>query len=288
MFEFLNRPYPFSFKPLRSFKQLVITSLCIFAFYVSFKPFGLDRDSEYVKASAYLAFSGFIIGFFTFILIPFFLPKIFNESRWTLKRSLIWSLCVFFIFSFFMLVAYILYYIRNDSFHFTFKFIFWWLNICLIFGVPILLISNLVNQYYLLKKHVKIAANINHSIEFRNESIHKSLLELEVDRFTKVNIDINSILYIEALGNYLNIIYQKNEVKKITIRETINNIEKKISSPILIYKPHRSYLVNLQHIHHITGDAQGLKIHIKDIDNVIPVSRTKIKEFRRLASSKMG
>jgi len=46
--------------------------------------------------------------------------------------------------------------------------------------------------------------------------------------------------------------------------------------------------VNLQHIHHITGDARGLKVHFKDIDNVIPVSRNKIKEFRSLASSRMG
>jgi DNA-binding LytR/AlgR family response regulator len=32
----------------------------------------------------------------------------------------------------------------------------------------------------------------------------------------------------------------------------------------------------------ITGDSQGLKIHLKKIDNIIPVSRSKIKKFREL------
>lgn len=145
----------------------------------------------------------------------------------------------------------------------------------------------MANQYYLLKKHLKIAANINNSIELKNGHVSQNQLEFEVDKFNKVNIEINNLIYVESIGNYLNIIYENNGIKRITVRETIYNIEQKTNSTNIIYKPHRSYLVNLQYIHHITGDAQGLKIHFKDSDNVIPVSRNKIKEFRKLASSKI-
>jgi DNA-binding LytR/AlgR family response regulator len=40
-------------------------------------------------------------------------------------------------------------------------------------------------------------------------------------------------------------------------------------------------MVNLQNIEKVTGDSQGLKIHLRDFDKVIPVSRNKIKEFRK-------
>lgn len=240
--------------------------------------------------AAYMVTSGGFAGLVTTVLIPLIFPKYFNEDKWTIKRNFLWDVGINLIFlniMFFALNGFLIF--KYNTFQgLTFKNYLWWAYLQLLIGVPLSIIINLVNQYYLLKKHLKIAANINNSIELKNESTPQSLLEFEIDKFTKVNIDIHSILYIEALGNYLNIIYQNNVVKKITIRETINNIEQTISSPHLIYKPHRSYLVNMQKIHHITGDAQGLKIHFEEIDNVIPVSRNKIKEFRTLASSKIG
>jgi len=125
------------------------------------------------------------------------------------------------------------------------------------------------------------------SKEIKNQHDSATTLEYEIDKFKKVQIDVASIIYVEAFGNYINIVYVRNGIKKVTIRETINNIARKISSSAMIYKSHRSYLVNLQYIANVTGDAQGLKIHFKDIDIAVPVSRNKIKEFRLLTSSRI-
>jgi len=290
MFEFLNRPNPFSFQPSRRIKQIVPIGLCVFLFLILFKPFGLGNNPNYILFSAYMTTSGGFAGLITTVLFPLIFPRYFNEDKWTVKRNLGWVVCINLIFATIMFFALniSLIYKYNTFQEFTFKIYLWWAYLQLLFGVPLGIIINLANQYYLLKRHLKIAANINNSIEQKNEPVTQSLLEFEVDKFTKVNIDINNLIFIEALGNYLNVTYESNGVKKITVRETIYNIEQKISSVNIIYKPHRSYLVNLQYIHHITGDAQGLKIHFRDIDNVIPVSRNNIKEFRRFASSKMG
>lgn len=289
MFAFLDRPYPFSFQPSRRIKQIVPIGLCVFLFLVLFKPFGLGNNPDYIMFAAYMTSSGGIAGLITTLLIPLIFPGYFNEDKWTLKRNLVWVVCINLIFAnlmFFALNIFLIY--KFNTFQeFTFKNYLWWAYLQLLFGVPLGIIINLANQYFLIKKHLKIAVNINNSIELKNEHVPQSQLEFEVDKFTKVNIDINNLVFIEALGNYLNVTYENNGVKKITIRETIYNIEQKTNSTNIIYKPHRSYLVNLQYIHHITGDAQGLKIHFKEIDNVIPVSRNKIKEFRSLASSKI-
>jgi hypothetical protein len=319
MLEFLNKPYPFSFQSSRRIKQLLPIGLCVFVFLILFKPFGLSNAPDYIQISAFLSFSGTFIGLLTTVLIPYLFPRYFNESKWTLKRSLIWNTWTFFIFATLMFIAFNIYSIYQYDNHrnFTFNTYLWWVYINLIFGLPLGIIINLFNQYYLLKKHHNIAASINNTIEtsmiknsqkslkdnmdvpldldkqkhlskeIKNRHASVNTLEYEVDKFKKVQIEIDNLIYVEALGNYINIVYVRNGIKKITIRETINNIEQKISPSEMIYKSHRSYLVNLHYIVNVTGDAQGLKIHFKDIDIAVPVSRNKIKEFRLLTSSRM-
>lgn len=40
------------------------------------------------------------------------------------------------------------------------------------------------------------------------------------------------------------------------------------------YRCHRTYIVNLQKVKHISGNAQGYKLHLENIDTLIPVSRS--------------
>jgi hypothetical protein len=296
--EFLNRPYPFSFQPLRRVKQILPIGICVFLFLVLFKPFGGD-----VFIIAYMVFAASFAGLLTTVLIPLFFPKYFDEAKWTIKRNLIWVLWMNIIFVTILFFAnnILLIFKFNDFDYFTFKNFLHWVYIQLIFGIPLGIIINLVNQFYLLKKHLKIAENINNTVEkgkleqvqtnlepdkqnrFPNNELNT--LEFEIDKFNKVMFDVDNLIYVEALGNYINIFYLYEEIRKITIRETISNIEEKIGASRLIYKPHRSYLVNLKSIENVTGDSQGLKIHLKGYDRVIPVSRNKIKEFKMITAA---
>lgn len=289
MLEFLDKPYPFSFQPSRRIKQLLPIGLCVFTFLILFKPFGLSNDPNYIQSSAFFSFSGTIIGLLTTVIIPYLFPRYFNESKWTLKRNLVWSTWDFFTFATLMFLAFNMYSIyQYDNYrNFTFNTYLWWVYINLVFGLPLAIIINLFNQYYLIKKHLEIADSINKTIGIKNQHSSVNQLVFEVDKYKKVQIEVDNIIYVEALGNYINIVYERNGIKKVTIRETINKIEQKISLSKMIYKPHRSYLVNLHYISNVTADAQGLKIHFKDIDIAIPVSRNKIREFRSMTSSIM-
>lgn len=298
MLEFLNRPYPFSFQPLRRVKQILPIGICVFIFLVLFKPFGGD-----VFIIAYMIFAASFAALLTTVLIPLFFPKYFDEANWTIKRNLIWVMWMNIIFVTILFFANntLLIFKFNDFGYFTLKNFLHWVYIQLIFGIPLGIIINLVNQFYLLKKHLKIAENINNAVEkgkleqvqtnlepdkqnrFPNNELNT--LEFEIDKFNKVMIDVDNLIYVEALGNYINIFYRYEEIRKITIRETISNIEQKIGASRLIYKPHRSYLVNLKSIENVTGDSQGLKIHFKGYDRVIPVSRNKIKEFKMITAA---
>jgi hypothetical protein len=286
--KFLHQPYPYSFQSSRRIKQLFPIGLSVFAFLVLFKPFGLSNDPNYIQSSAFLSFFGTLIGLLTTVIVPFSFPKFFDESKWTLKRNLFWNVGEFFCFAVLMFVAFNSYYsirygYNNNS---TFDTFGWWIYINLIFGVPLTFFVHVLNQYYLLKKHLKIADSINTAIGEKGMPAFPIFLECEVNRYRKVRIAVDDIIYVEAVGNYVNIIYQDHGVKKIIIRETLGNIEQKTQSSETIYKPHRSYLVNLNEIEKVTGDAQGLKILLKNTEAIIPVTRNKIKEFRLLVSSK--
>ena len=301
MLEFLNRPYPFTFIPSRRIKQIIPIGFCVFLFLTLFKPFGLGNNPDYIIFSAYMVTCAAFAGLLTTVLIPFAFPKYFNESKWTLKRNLLWVIGINIIFVLIMFPALNIFLILkyNTFQELTFKNFLWWFYIQLILGVPLGIIINLFNQNYLLKKHHRIAGNINSIVKKEKHeqtqantehditNNETNLLEFEINKFNKVTISVDKIIYIEAFGNYINIAYHDKENRKINIRETIANIETRISSSKIIYKPHRSYLVNLQFIENITGDSQGLKLHLKGFEKAIPVSRNKINEFRKLATAIM-
>ena len=158
MLKFLNRPYPFTFQPSRRIKQLIPVGLCVFLFLLLFRPFGLSNDPDYIQSSAFFSCSGTIIGLLTTVIFPYFFPAFFNESKWTLKRNIFWSACIYFIFATFMFFAFNIYsiYKYQNNHNFTLGVYLWWVYLNLIFGIPLGIVINLVNQYYLLKKHIKI------------------------------------------------------------------------------------------------------------------------------------
>jgi len=49
-----------------------------------------------------------------------------------------------------------------------------------------------------------------------------------------------------------------------------------------IYRCHRSFLVNLSNIKTVTGNSNGFKIHFKNYNKHVPVSRSYTNEFKKL------
>jgi DNA-binding LytR/AlgR family response regulator len=153
-----------------------------------------------------------------------------------------------------------------------------------ILGFPLSIISSILYQNYLLKKHQGIAETLNKNLSVEGQLFSEDQVELIINKSKKVHIPIYKLLYIEAVGNYISVVYDNNGIKKIIVRETLGNIGQKIRTSQTIVRVHRSYLVNLHYIVKITGDSQGLKIHLREIDNIIPVSRSNIKNFKELIS----
>ena len=152
----------------------------------------------------------------------------------------------------------------------------------MVFGLPITFLINIVVQNYLLKKHIKIAQTLNNDLKTQKNISIENYVSFRVDKWTNIKIDIMKIMYVEAMGNYVKIVYEDNIVKNTVIRDTISNIEKKTCNVESIFRCHKSYILNVGYIKNMTGDSQGLKIRLNNDEKIIPVSRNKISEYKSI------
>lgn len=87
--------------------------------------------------------------------------------------------------------------------------------------------------------------------------------------------------FITAADNYLKVNYvEKGKLSSRVIRSTLRKAEEMVKVHPALYRCHRAYIVNLSAVQHVSGNAQGIKLHLKDVDEVIPVSRALNDELR--------
>lgn len=117
-----------------------------------------------------------------------------------------------------------------------------------------------------------------------NNAIRINLLKNKKDRLkeikvqnTEVDFEIKDMLFAKAAGNYVEL-YFKNK-KKTLKRITIKKLEFLLNKEKSILKTHRSYLVNLNYIDTVSGNAQGYKLKLNNYSEKIPVSRNMISIF---------
>lgn len=119
-------------------------------------------------------------------------------------------------------------------------------------------------------KKSDLFASISLCIEKIKENDQKNKTIQIKDGYETILIEVNSIKYIEAEGNYLNVFC---DTKKYVVRQSLDSFVDELASPSF-YKIHRSYVINISKI---------LKYSKKDVqmDNqaILPISRNVKDEF---------
>lgn len=88
------------------------------------------------------------------------------------------------------------------------------------------------------------------------------------------------VFYLEAMENYVAVYWQKEgALEQSMVRNTLTEIEKTL--PEGFFRCHRSFVVSMDKIEQVEGNAAGLKLTLPLTLNIVPVSRKYIPEFRR-------
>ena len=283
----LNQPFPGCNLSLRNFRSPLIAGCIVFFIIYFLKPFGFDQ-----VPAKYIFIHSVFYGAITFItiaanlnLLPLLFSKWFEESRWTLGKEfllMMWQILTISIAN--VLLTHILY---GWSLSFLNILLFIWYTFVVgVFPMSFLLMLKYIS---LLKKHQQTANSIEPDLvtpdSGYSDNTRVTLLGDYQNEVLEVRVD--DILYISAADNYIQVFYLQNDkLASSFLRSTLKKAEESLNLFPQFFRCHRTYLVNLNKINHINGNAQGLKLHIEGSPELIPVSRSLNQELKQLIQAK--
>ena len=273
---FLKQPYPLYYEG-RPF--LVITAvlfLMSFGFNYFFKPFNVNLSEHkmpYVMTSLMHSLAAI-----TVLILFFFILHIFSrlKDQWNVRKEICFlALLLLFIGIAQFLIRDIIY---NNPHNWSWHYFFEEIRNTFLVGMLFVLILVPLNFSRLYYKNQKQAGALSLWQNEKNPGTPVFIkTSLKSDDFY---LDSSELVFAKSEGNYVEVYLTENDqivskLKRISLKE----LERQLKDDPKIVKTHRSFLVNVQFIEEIAGNAQGYKLKLKNWPESISVSRNMISSF---------
>lgn len=134
-----------------------------------------------------------------------------------------------------------------------------------------------------MKRNLQEAKRMNKLLSERNIQEEKGGDAITLSGDTKESICVlpDNIMYMESSGNYVDVCYrEEGNMKHKLLRSTIKQMDEMMEKYGCFVRCHRAYIVNVNKIMNINGNAQGYRLNLEDTQQEIPVSRTYLKDFK--------
>ncbi len=96
-----------------------------------------------------------------------------------------------------------------------------------------------------------------------------------------LTLSVSSLLYIEAVGNYVKVYHVENdEVLSDMLRSTLKQMEEMLKDNPSIVRCHRAFLVNINQVEQVVSHSGTMQLLIKSCHDFIPVSRSNITRIK--------
>ena len=253
-------------------------SLILPTYLLIFQPWNIDRWQCPYKTAVLIGMS---VPIFVSLATNFYgvskiFPKIFNQEKWTIGKEILWS--IWNIISILMLNA--LYWEANPLCDTGVGTLSTYLTRSFALSLLPALFCFKYNQVRDMILRLKKAEALNKVLKEKQGIIDNETIKLEGDNVNeKLEIGVNELLLIQADDNYSKIFWNGDyKLKKKMIRSSLKNLEKQISQTY-IQRCHRSFIVNLNKVKTVTGNAKGYKLRLEEYPELIPVSRELSKEI---------
>ncbi len=291
MFRFLKQPSPINIDTKLDLLISFLSSLFVFFFLLVFQPFGLNTTEPGLRFIMIGGYAGvcFLILVLNLLLIPRLLKKVFSEERWTVYKRILWHIWIVFTIGlgnyFFACLLDAIYGFYSLGFNLLISFQF----VTFIIAIFPIIVCAIWSQNYWLKKNLKVAEEISKRLQnSESQTMELSDFDQKVTLYAenekeKYELKISSLLYISSEGNYVEVFSQNEVVEIKLIRNSLKKTEEQLRDHPFILRCHRAYIVNINKITKATGNAQGFKLTLENIENKrIPVARSYTKQFKKL------
>ena len=288
MLKILLQPYPFHEKTLtRILLQCVGEGMFIGLFLILFQPFGI-LDWNNPNKNLYLAGYGFVT-FLCGILLRFGIFKTFtkyhSEAKWNIGKEILSIMLLILLIT----IGNCVYSIFIFDIQQNFQSFLGMLFAVLVVGIFPTVFGVMLNYIYQLKKYNQPIV-VQYAQTTDNQPITDIFLENRIIELIAENekdslkISAQNLFYIESSDNYSTVFYQKEtdgKLQKELLRSSLTRLESQISSSNIV-RCHRSFIVNLDKVTKVTGNAQGYKLHLSSHELVVPVARKYSEIIERL------
>lgn len=281
----LTELYPWERSKGYRWRSILFFGLFVFLFLFIFQPFGLIND--FPNKTAILLGYGILTSFGVWIfnmVLPSLFPAFFTEEKWYVWKEILITLAAILFIAFLnLLYSYLL-----GFFHLNFLNFVIFIGITLALGIFPVTISILLTYNYALNKHQRTAsiytAGLNDPSNQKSNTATERLILNDENGELLGNWKVDNILRIEAAQNYIEVYTygpSNSEINRELLRITMKEVEQQTKQFDVLMRTHRSHIVNLDQIHDVKGNAQGLQLSLRGSEHPVPVSRSRIPYFRK-------
>lgn len=286
--EYLNRP---TYAVDRPWTLTLLNSAVVGLILAIFEPFHYKLNSliQFWVLWAFigLTFTASVLGF---VITPKIFKRFYDPDQWTIKKNLIHCLS-FLLFIGICTFIFDHYFLMKIPFWQDFGtypfFVILFIDMLAAFTIGIipLIFGLFIVENNALKRNLLEAQKLNKLLSERNKKEEENTTSITLSGDTKDSISVlpENILYMESSGNYVDVCYLEEEKEKHKLlRSTIKQMEEEMQPFQNFIRCHRAYIININHIRNICGNAQGYRLSLTFISQEIPVSRTYLKDLKEL------
>lgn len=291
MASFLQRPFPPYANSRRSGLAAFMAALIVFAILFFGEPFQLDTvpvSTKFILSLAYAA-ATLLVSTLFLVLLPLFFSSLFDSRRWTVGKEILFFCIILACIS-----------IANAGINaianqipFSLGMLLRMASYTLLVAIVPVTLSVFVKQQVLLRHYQRGANSINLEVAGKvhhpNETLPNDNVQTAATMFLltgdnqgeSLNLLPSQWMAAEANDNYVRIFYDQSTGEgSVLFRTTLKKMEAQLQGHAGKYRCHKSFLVNLQKVSHLSGNAQGYRLHLVNSELQIPVSRSLHGELK--------
>jgi len=274
----LRRPFPLLNDVRRIGRMAVVGFLFVTFFLYFFQPFGLHPNAENSKRWFGICLGYGLVTLVVLLLSGAFtriLPGIYQEEKWTVWKEILQSMWIVTLIA----MANLIYTHFQYGAPLDWRRIGNWEIITLGVGIFPMMYGVFHKQYYLTKRYSAEASSLSQKIDHHEHTaattIPSSRVILQGDNQGEtLHLAADDVQYLAAADNYVQVFYLENgELKNRMLRTTLKKMEDALSDYPQFFRCHRTYLVNLNKVQQVSGNAQGYRLQLASQAETVPVSR---------------
>ncbi|TDW97178.1 LytR/AlgR family response regulator transcription factor [Dinghuibacter silviterrae] len=264
----MKRPYPRTPE-----KVEVLTAFGYGAFTAVF--LALFDPFQFGEAGAAVVYGGIVTVCLLFMrLPPLIFKRAYDERRWTVGREIISDAVAFAVVGTGVCLYTAVRYGRQGGYLTL-------IGMVVAIGLIPYVVSVLLKENRLLKKYRLAADTIQKELAAPPVLQPVTGLVLLRSENPSENLEMtpDDLVCIEASDNYIRVF--RASTPPVLLRSALKRAEEDLKGHPGFFRCHRGYIVNLSKVVLVTGNAQGLKLHLAS-GQVVPVSRGLTADIRQL------